>query len=95
MRLCQARHRGRARGCDVRASEMRRRALAGASDGQPSLCATDMNQIPGQPDIHAIVESSAPAHRSVPWLAVGGILVGAVLLALGGFFLLRRRGSAR
>jgi len=55
-----------------------------------------MNQIPGQPDIHAIVESSAPAHRSVPWLAVGGILAGAVLLALGGFFfLLRRRGSAR
>jgi len=65
------------------------------SDGQPSLCATDMNQMPGQPDIHAIVESSAPAHRSVPWLAVGGILVGAFVLALGGFFLLRRRRSAR
>ena len=64
-------------------------------DGTPSLCATDMNQIPGQPDIHAIVESSGPARSSVPWVAVGGVLAGAVVLAFGGFFLLRRRGSAR
>jgi uncharacterized repeat protein (TIGR01451 family) len=65
-------------------------------DGTPSLCATDMNQIPGQPDIHAIVEGDPSAtHRSVPWLAIVGILLGAAALSIGGFVLLRRRRSPR
>jgi uncharacterized repeat protein (TIGR01451 family) len=45
-------------------------------DGTPALCATDMNQIPGQPDIHAVVEGGpTTTHRSVPWLAIAGVLL--------------------
>jgi uncharacterized repeat protein (TIGR01451 family) len=65
-------------------------------DGTPTLCATDMNQIPGQPDIHAVVEGGpAATHRSVPWLAVGGILIGAAALSIGAFVLIRRRRAPR
>jgi hypothetical protein len=61
--------------------------------GLPQLCATDMDQIPGQPDIHASVVAAAPAPsgRIGPWLAVAGGVAGVAALTVGGVFLLRRR----
>ena len=62
-------------------------------NGTPSLCATDMNQIPGRSDINAVVDPPAPAptDTSVPWLAGAGALAMVALFGVGGVLLIRRR----
>jgi uncharacterized repeat protein (TIGR01451 family) len=66
-------------------------------DATPLLCATDMNQLAGRPDVNATVETAAsePRRRAVSRLA--GAIGLAVVAAFGvcGLFLVRLRRKRR